>query len=178
MMLEARVNTVEAMEPTVWVEALASRRIVKSFSASRESIGSSIQSSCSYCCLLVLIQNLQTRYVTAAMAITPPITPPAIAPTLGPEPLELEGVGVVDGIPITEEATHDREGHAVQDPGVNWQIWPVGHCGQCGSPHFTQPSLVCRRRIWRSLYVTIKSISTSNCYIGCNKPTCTKVRHI
>lgn len=30
------------------------------------------------------MQNLHTRYVTIAIAKTPPITPPAMAPTLGP----------------------------------------------------------------------------------------------
>lgn len=91
MILEARVSTVEAIEATVCVEALASRRIVKSsFSTTVSASWSSIQSSCSYCCLRVLIQNLQTRYVAIAIATSPPITPPAIAPTFGPEPDDLE----------------------------------------------------------------------------------------
>jgi hypothetical protein len=83
------VRTVEAMDPTVCVDALASRRIVKSFSAGNDSLGSSVQSSCSYCWRLVLIQNLHTRYVTTAITATPPTTPPAIAPTFGPEPEDL-----------------------------------------------------------------------------------------
>ena len=106
MMLEARVRTVEAMEASVCVEALASRHIVNSFSAAvGSSSWSSIQSSCSYCCLFVLMQNLQTRYVTAAMAKIPPMTPPAIAPTFGPEPDDLEeGLTVV--VDEAAAATH------------------------------------------------------------------------
>ena len=106
MILEARVRTVEAMEPTVCVDALASLLIVKSFSFSAVSCGSSAQFSCSYCCLFVLIQNLQTQYVIAAITNTPPMTPPATAPTFGPElddfELELELSVVV----VTVEATH------------------------------------------------------------------------
>jgi len=83
--LEARVKTVDAIDATVCVEARASRRMVKSFSASDGSSWPSIQSSCSYCCLFDLIQILHTRYVAAAIVNTPPMTPPAIAPTFGPE---------------------------------------------------------------------------------------------
>ena len=97
MMLEARVKTVDAIEATVCVEARASLRKVKSFSAGSDSSGSSAQFSCSYCCLLVLMQNLHTRYVTAAMAKIPPMTPPAIAPALEPELDDLEEVLMVDG---------------------------------------------------------------------------------
>lgn len=104
MILDARVNTVEAMEPTVCVEALASLLIVKSFSAASVSSGSSAQFSCSYCCRLVLIQNRQTRYVTAAITATPPMTPPAMAPTFGPELLDVEDELMVDG--AADDSTH------------------------------------------------------------------------
>lgn len=96
MMLDARVSTVEAIEATVCVEARASRRIVKSFSATVASSESSTQFSSWYCCLFVLIQFLHTRYVITAITTTPPMTPPAIAPTLGPE-LDDESVLTVDG---------------------------------------------------------------------------------
>lgn len=104
MMLDARVKTVEAIEPTVCVEALASRLMVKSFSAGSVSSASSAQFSCSYCCLFVLIQNRQTQYVIAAITATPPMTPPAIAPTLGPELVLFEDELIVEG--IAAAATH------------------------------------------------------------------------
>lgn len=96
-MLEARVSTEEATEPTVCVDARASRRIVKSFSDGVGSSSSCAQFSCSYCCLFVLIQNLHTRYVMIPMTATPPITPPAIAPTLAPDPDDTGAVVTVVG---------------------------------------------------------------------------------
>jgi hypothetical protein len=104
MMLDARVKTVEAIEPTVCVDALASLLVAKSFSAGRVSSASSAQFSCSYCCLLGLIQNRQTQYVITAITATPPMTPPAMAPTLGPELALVEDELMVDG--AAEAATH------------------------------------------------------------------------
>jgi hypothetical protein len=113
MMLEALDKTVEAIEPTVCVEALASRLIVNSFSASVCSSWSSAHSSCSNCCLLGLIQNLHTKYVATAIAINPPITPPAIAPPLGPELEDFEG--------DTEAAALGSGTHV-----MCWQVSQVG----------------------------------------------------
>lgn len=121
MMLEARVNTVEAMDPTVYVEALASRCIAKfdfslllgaTFSsATTTSSSSSAQFSCSYCCLRGLIQYLHTRYVATAITATPPMTPPAMAPTFGfLFDDDTDGV-VVSGL---GSITQDVEGHDVQ----------------------------------------------------------------
>ena len=128
-MLDARVKTVDAMEATVCVEALASLRKVKSFSAGSDSSGSSAQFSCSYCCRLVLIQNLHTKYVTTAMAKTPPMTPPAIAPTLGPELDDLK-VLIVDG--AAEAATQIVFWHDSHVGGTSEQISPLGHVGHEG----------------------------------------------
>jgi len=111
-MLEARVRTVDAIDPTVCVEALASLRIAKSFSVGSDSTGSSIQSSCSYCCLLFFIQNLHTRYVNTAISTTPAMTPPAIAGTLGFELDLVVGSGV--GEEGTLCATHSVLWHLSQ----------------------------------------------------------------
>lgn len=111
MMFEARVSTVEAMEPTVYVEALASRCMVKAgFSLlwdAPSSSNSSTQFSCSYCCLRVLIQNLHTRYVAIATTARPPMTPPAMAPTFGP----LWDEDLVTGIVAVSSTTQDVDGH-------------------------------------------------------------------
>ena len=136
MMLEARVKTVEAIEATVCVDALASRRSVNSFSVGNDSSRSCVQSSCSYCCLFVLMQNLQTRYVTAAIANTPPITPPAIAPTSGPELDDFEELElIVDG--AAEDATQTVFWHSLHVGGTREQISSEAHDGQGGAswPH-------------------------------------------
>ncbi len=131
MMLEARVKTVEAMDPTVWVEARASRLMVKSFSAAADSLVSSVQSSSSYCCLLFLIQNLHTQYVIAAMMTSPPTTPPAIAPTLGPELEDFEEDELID-VGVAGLSTHTVFWHESQVGGTREQTWPSGHEGQAG----------------------------------------------
>ena len=116
MIFEARVRTVEAIEPTVCVDALASLLKAKSFSVDEVSSTSSPQFSCSYCCLFVLIQNLQTRYVTIATTTTPPMTPPAIAPAFGPD-FDEEGVEV--GVDWGSEATQETFAHSSQVGGVS-----------------------------------------------------------
>lgn len=138
MMFEARVKTVEAIEATVCVEARASLRIVKSFSAAAASCGSSTQFSASYCCLRVLMQNLQTRYVATAMIRTPPITPPATAPTFGPELVDFDVVLTVEG--AADEDTQTVFWHSLQVGGTSEQISLEGHVGQAGvaSLHSTQ----------------------------------------
>ena len=86
---EARVKTVEAMEPTVCVEARPSRFMVtlsRDFSAASSY---SDHACSSYCRLRFRMQNLQTMKVTSRIKATPPITPPAMAPTGGFEPPEL-----------------------------------------------------------------------------------------
>ena len=83
MTLEALVRTVEAIERTEWTEARASLRAEKSSPVF--SIGSvSGQSFSVYDCLLFLMQNLHTRYVTMQTTATPPTTPPAIGPAAAP----------------------------------------------------------------------------------------------
>jgi len=124
MILEARVSTVEAMDPTVYVEALASRCMVKFdfslllgvvFSSDTTSSSSSAQFSCSYCCLRGLIQYLHTRYVAMAITATPPMTPPAMAPTFGLLFDVAVGVMVsVDGV-TSSFLMQDVEGHDVQE---------------------------------------------------------------
>ena len=132
MMLEARVRAEEAIEPTVWVEARASLRIVNvSFSAASSST-SSAQSSCSYCCLLFLIQNLQTKYVAKAIAITPPRVPPTIAPTLGPEcPPDFDELAATDVVEAAS-ATQDVDAQLSQVCTDNEQLNPVSQVGHDG----------------------------------------------
>jgi len=122
MILEARVSTVDAIDPTVYVEALASRCMAKLdfslllgaifSSATTSSSSSSAQFSCSYCCLRGLIQYLHTRYVATAITATPPMTPPAMAPTFGL--LFDVTVGVVVSVEGLGFTTQDVEGHDVQ----------------------------------------------------------------
>lgn len=115
-MFEARVNTVDAIEPTVYVESLTSRCAVNPAFSSLgvgSSSKSSAQFSCSYCCLRVFIPNLHTRYVTMAIRATPAMTPPAIAPTSGPledEDVEAEAAAAADAA-AGSLRTHDVEGH-------------------------------------------------------------------
>jgi hypothetical protein len=68
-----------------------------------------------------LIHILQTRYVTSAIATTPPITAPAIAPTFGLLLVE-EEVDVVEG--VAEEAcwTHVVEAHELQVGAIKEQV--------------------------------------------------------
>src|SRR5579862_4704463 len=113
MILEALVKTVEAIEPTVWVEALASRRIVNCsrFSASCVDQSSSASSSR----LRPLERNAQTRNnVIIPMATTPPMTPPAMAPVFGFEPPD-DGEGVLDELAGRSPFIQEVDGHAAQD---------------------------------------------------------------
>jgi len=149
IILEARVRTVDAMDPTVCVEALASLLIAKSFSVGSDSTGSSIQSSCSYCCLLFFIQNLHTRYVTTAIKKTPAITPPAIAGTFGFE-FDLE-VGAGVGEDCVACAIHSVFWHSSQFRGIRAHTWPLGQSGQDGVA-LGQP---CTQRLKIEPYETI-----------------------
>ena len=114
MILEALVKTVEAIDPTVCVDALASPRIVNRsrFSASISSADKSSPASCSR--LRPLTQNVHTRNVIIPMATTPPITPPAIAPVFDFDPPD-DGEGVLDELPARPPLIQEVDGHAAQD---------------------------------------------------------------
>lgn len=79
-MFEALVRTVDAIEPTVCVEALASLCMAKSSSCFSVSALVSIHSFWSNSSRLFLMQNLQTKNVTIMTTTTPPMTPPAMGP--------------------------------------------------------------------------------------------------
>src|SRR3569833_1282824 len=127
MMLEARVRPVDAIEWTVWVDDRWSRRAANDFSASMAAGScSSSHGSIASGCRIVLMQHLQTRYVTRPMTAMPPMTPPAMAPTLGPElPLlpvlpPVEAAGCCDG--VMGPGPQKLLGRSEQLVGaVNWQ---------------------------------------------------------
>jgi hypothetical protein len=127
MMFEARVRTVDATECLVRTEDRRSSPLSTSNSCFVVLWSSSSAHTGMLCGRLrVLMQNLHTRYVTAAMTASPPMTPPAIAPTFGDEPAT--GAGVFVGFGAQVELAHCWQlvGY------TNWHCVPAGqddgHC--------------------------------------------------
>jgi hypothetical protein len=108
-MLEARVSTVDAIEWRVCVEARADRADAKSFSAVSVCGRSCSHDSASSLDRRVLIQNLQTKYVMAAIQATPPTTPPAMAPALMVPPAEVEAVADAEGLRVHTARAHSEQ---------------------------------------------------------------------
>lgn len=132
MMLEALVSTVEAMDPTVCVEALASRCIVNSLSCfsgcSAIDWRHSFSSNSSH---LFLMQNLHTKYVIITTTTIPPTTPPAIGPAADPEVfcLVAEGLFVRASLP---PPMHCVRAHWSQSLPINEHTSPGAQAGHDG----------------------------------------------
>lgn len=127
-MFEALVRTVDAIDPTVCVEARASRFIANSsFSLSTLSLGSCQYFWC-HSSRRFFIQNLHTKYVMSKTTAIPPTTPPAIGPAD-----DLRGEGLGDGaFALAPMAVHCVEAQAVQEGLINVQVSLALHVGHDG----------------------------------------------
>jgi hypothetical protein len=136
MTLEARVRTVEAMEATVCVDALALLSIPKSFSFSAAVAAIDIRRFVCIC----RFARVQMKNAKIPTAIKPPITAPAIAPGETPDPPDVAIVLQITaahetqlcavsshrwleeqlqtGVSVGQPCTHEESRANMSDPGT------------------------------------------------------------
>lgn len=116
MTLEALVSTVEAIDRTECIEARPDPRTSFGIEASYPvfSVVLDSRQAVSNCCLLFLMQNLQTKNVIKQTTTIPPMTPPAMGPAG-------DGPGFAEGVAAAPIAVHFVTAHESEFPGMNEQ---------------------------------------------------------